>query len=92
MADNNQPVPSLGDELVPPPSKKTKYKSKFHTKYRPSIQNNTVCALLTCKINSKVPCPQTYIPNKLAKQVKTATMRRNSYLRNILQYDAFLCF
>ena len=56
MADNNQPVPSMGDELVPLPSKKTKYKSKFHTKYRPSIQNNTVCALLTCKINNKVPC------------------------------------
>ena len=31
--------------------------NKIHTKYRPSIQNNTVCALLTCKINSKVPCP-----------------------------------
>ena len=194
MADNNQPEPSLGDELVPPPSKKTKYKSKFHpewekefagitayrqdchrvhcsycqtnfsiahggrhdvvkhvgtpthtrayddakrsgrqarlfelrqggkctsidlevakaealwskfvvehnlpfsvsdccvfsmvnkihTKYRPSIQNNTVCALLTCKINSKVPCPQTDIPNKLAKQVKTATMSRNRYFK-----------
>ena len=33
MADNNQPVPSLGDELVPPPSKKTKYKSKFHPEW-----------------------------------------------------------
>ena len=55
--------------------------NKIHTKYRPSIQNNTVCALLTCKINSKVPCPQTDIPNKLAKQVKTATMSRNRYFK-----------
>ena len=55
--------------------------NKIHTKYRPSIQNNTVCALLTCKINSKVPCGQTDIPNKLAKQVKTATMRRNHYFK-----------
>ena len=27
--------------------------NKIHTKYRSSIQNNTVCTLLTCKINSK---------------------------------------
>ena len=55
--------------------------NKIHTKYRTGIQNNTVCALLTCKINSKVPCPQTNIPNKLAKQAKTATMRRNCYFK-----------
>ena len=55
--------------------------NKIHTKYRPSLQNNTVCALLTCKVNSKVPCPQTEVSNELAKQVKTATMRRNSYFK-----------
>ena len=55
--------------------------NKIHTKYRPSIQNNTVCALLTCKVNNKVPCPQTVVTNELAKQVKTATMHRNSYFK-----------
>ena len=55
--------------------------NKIHAKDRPSIQNNTVCALLTCKINSKIPCTQTDIPNKLAKQVKTATMLRNRYFK-----------
>ena len=55
--------------------------NKIHTKYRPSMQNNTVCALLTCKVNSKVPCPQTEVSNELAKQVKAATMRRNSYFK-----------
>ena len=52
--------------------------NKIHTKDRPSIQNNTVCAL---KINSKIPSTQTDIPNKLAKQVKTATMLRNRYFK-----------
>ena len=55
--------------------------NKIHSKYRPSLQNNTVCALLTCKVNSKVPCPQTEVSNELAKQVKTATMRRNNYFK-----------
>ena len=55
--------------------------NKIHTKYRPTIQNNTVCALLTCKINNKVPCSQTIVSNHLAKQVKTAAMRRNESIK-----------
>ena len=55
--------------------------NKIHTKYRPTIQNSSVCALLTCKINSKVPCSQMEVSNQLAKEVKTATMRRNNYFK-----------
>lgn len=55
--------------------------NKFHTKYSPTIQNSSVCALLTCKVNSKVPCPQMAVSNHLAKQVKSAVTHRNNYLK-----------
>ena len=43
--------------------------NKIHTKYRPTIQNSNVCALLTCKVNNKIPCIEMSVSDNLAKQV-----------------------
>ena len=50
--------------------------SKIHTKYRPTIQNNTVHALLTCKVNSKMCCPQMEVSNELAKEDRNCLLKQ----------------
>ena len=56
--------------------------NKIHTKYRPTLQNSSVCALLTCKVNSTLPCHKMVISDDLVSQVKSAATRRNNYLKD----------
>ena len=42
--------------------------SKIDTKFRPSLGNTTVCALLMSKINSGVPCPQLNVSEQLLRE------------------------
>ena len=55
--------------------------NKIDTKFRPSLGNTTVCALLMSKINSGVPCPQLNVSEQLLRDVKAAASRRNNDLR-----------
>ena len=58
--------------------------NKIDTKFRPSLGNTTVCALLVSKINSGVPCPQgpqLNVSDQLLRDVKAAACKRNNDLR-----------
>ena len=55
--------------------------NKIDTKFRPSLGNTTVCALLMSKSNSGVPCPQLYVSEQLFRDVKAAASKRNNDLR-----------
>ena len=44
--------------------------NKIDTKFRPSLGNTTVCALLVSKINSGVPCPKLNVSEQLLRDVK----------------------
>ena len=57
--------------------------NKIDTKFRPSLGNTTVCALLMSKINSGVPCPQLNdnVSEQLLRDVKAAASKRNNDLR-----------
>ena len=57
--------------------------NKIDTKFRPSLGNTTVCALLmsNSKINSGVPCPQLNVSEQLLRDVKSAASKRNNDLR-----------
>ena len=55
--------------------------NKIDTKFRPSLGNTTVCALLVSKINSGVPCPQLNVSEQLLRDVKGAASKRNNDLR-----------
>ena len=58
--------------------------NKSDTKFRPSLGNTTVCALLVSKINSGVPCPQgpqLNVSEQLFRDVKAAASKRNNDLR-----------
>ena len=55
--------------------------NKIDTKFRPSLGNTTVCALLMSMINSGVPCPQLNVSDQLLRDVKAAASKRN---KNIL--------
>ena len=59
--------------------------NKIDTKFRPSLGNTTVCALLVSKINSGVPCgpqgPQLNVSEQLLRDVKAAASKRNNDLR-----------
>ena len=54
--------------------------NKIDTKFRPSLGNTTVCALLMSKINSGVPCPQLNVSEQLLRDVKGAASKRNNDL------------
>ena len=51
--------------------------NKIDTKFRPSLGNTTVCALLMSKINSGVPCPQLNVSEQLLR----AAIKGNNDLR-----------
>ena len=58
--------------------------NKIDTKFRPSLGNTTVCALLMSNINSGVPCPQgpqLNVSEQLFRDVKAAEGKRNNDLR-----------
>ena len=65
--------------------------NEIHTKYRPTIQNSTVCALLTCKVNNKIPCIEMSVSDNLAKQVKSAAMSRNQQITDTIVATLLHC-
>ena len=62
--------------------------NKIDTKFRPSIGNTTVCALLACKINSGVPCQQLNVSEQLLHDVRAAASKRNNDLRVVMEEAA----
>ena len=62
--------------------------NKIDTKFRPSIGNTTVCALLACKINSEVPCQQLNVSVQLLHDVRAVASKRNNDLRVVREEAA----
>ena len=54
---------------------------RIDTKFRPSLGDTTVCALLMSKINSGVPCPQLNVSEQLLCDIKAGASKRNNDLR-----------
>ena len=50
---------------------------KIITDYRTEMEQNTLCALLECKVNNDNCCYDTDVPKELVKIAKQATMNYN---------------
>ena len=55
---------------------------KIDTKFRPSISLESVCSLLTCKLNCSSECYAIDIPPNLLRSAKTSINRYNTELKN----------
>ena len=62
--------------------------NKIDAKFQPLLDNDSVYALLACKMNSNSECYNTKTPNELIRAAKTATLQYNTAiiitLRSIL--------
>ena len=52
--------------------------NKIYTKFQPLLDNDSVCALLACNMNSNSECYNTETPNELICGAKTATLQYNT--------------
>ena len=50
---------------------------KIVTDYQTQMDQSTLCALISCKLNSDSKCFELATPNELLRQAKTATMEYN---------------
>ena len=64
---------------------------KIITDYRTEMEQNTLCALLACKVNNDNCCCDTDVPKELVKIAKQATMNYNRAHSSKFNYSSHSC-